>query len=193
MGVDFTCDEKSIGFSYGGWHNVRCTILEATLAYLDQRFAEILAKPVKEEESDWETMHIQSAAKNLQKHINEIRENANKKKQTKPGSLFEIGIREHNHILDCFINTIWENYFIDLLIEFGVGGIYALCNKSDCEGFYSVGNSYDIHELLTTIRPFLLKNTENLESGDNWLYDAAGDLIDMFQESIEKKKIVMIH
>ena len=102
-------------------------------------------------------------------------------------------MREHNHILDCFINKIWENYFIDLLIEFGVGGIYALCNKSDCEGFYSVGNAYDIHELLNTIRPFLLKNTKDLESSDNWLYDVADELIELFQESIEKKKIIMIH
>jgi hypothetical protein len=69
MGVEFTCDEKSFGRSYGGWHNIRCTILEATFAYLDKRFAEILAKPSKEEEDDWETTHIQSAAKNLQKHI----------------------------------------------------------------------------------------------------------------------------
>jgi hypothetical protein len=192
MGVDFTCDEKSIGFSYGGWHNIRCTILEATFAYLDKRFAEILAKFANEEEHDWETTHIQSAAKNLQKHIDEIREDANSKKQKSSEGIFGI-IREHNHILDCFINKIWENYFIDLLIEFGVGGIYALCNKSDCEGFYSVGNAYDIHELLNTIRPFLLKDTEDLESSDNWLYDVADELIELFQESIEKKKIIMIH
>jgi hypothetical protein len=192
MGVDFTCDEKSIGFSYGGWHNVRCTILEATFAYLDKRFAEILAKFAKEEEHDWETTHIQSAAKNLQKHIDEIREDANSKKQKSSEGIFGI-MREHNHILDCFINKIWENYFIDLLIEFGVGGIYALCNKSDCEGFYSVGNAYDIHELLNTIKPFLLKDTEDLESSDNWLYDSSNELIELFQESIEKKKIIMIH
>ena len=192
MGVDFTCDEKSFGCSYGGWHNIRCTILEATFAYLDKRFAEILAKPSNEEEDDWETTHIQSAAKNLQKHIDKIREDANSKKQKSSEGIFGI-MREHNHILDCFINKIWENYFIDLLIEFGVGGIYALCNKSDCEGFYSVGNAYDIRELLTTIRPFLLKNTEDLESSDNWIYDVADELIELFQESIEKKKIIMIH
>jgi hypothetical protein len=192
MGVDFTCDEKSTGFSYGGWHNIRCTILEATFAYLDKRFAEILAKFANEEEHNWKSTHIQSAAKNLQKHINEIRENAISKKQKSSEGIFGI-MREHNHILDCFINKIWENYFIDLLIEFGVGGIYALCNKSDCEGFYSVGNAYDIHELLITIRPFLLKDTEDLESEDNWLYDSSDELIDLFQESIEKKKIIMIH
>jgi hypothetical protein len=192
MGVDFTCDEKSIGFSYGGCHYIRCTLIEATFAYLDKRFAEILSKFANEEEHDWETTHIQSAAKNLQKHINEIREDANSKKQKSSECIFGI-MREHNHILDCFINKIWENYFIDLLIEFGVGGIYALCNKSDCEGFYSVGNAYDIHELLNTIRPFLLKDTKDLESSDNWLYDSSDELIELFQESIEKKKIIMIH
>jgi hypothetical protein len=192
MGVDFTCDEKSIGFSYGGWHYIRCTLIEATFAYLDKRFAEILSKFANEEEHDWETTNIQSAAKNLQKHINEIREDANSKKQKSSEGIFGI-MREHNHILDCFINKIWENYFIDLLIEFGVGGIYALCNKSDCEGFYSVGNAYDIHELLITIRSFLLKDTEDLDSEDNWLYDSSDELIELFQESIEKKKIIIIH
>lgn len=192
MGVEFTCDEKSFGRSYGGWHYIRCTLIESTFAYLDKRFAEILSKFANEEEHDWETTHIQSAAKNLQKHIDEIREDANSKKQKSSEGIFGI-MREHNHILDCFINKIWENYFIDLLIEFGVGGIYALCNKSDCEGFYSVGNAYDIHELLITIRPFLLKDTEDLDSENNWLYDSSDELIELFQESIEKKKIIMIH
>ena len=192
MGVEFTCDEKSFGRSYGGWHYIRCTLIESTFAYLDKRFAEILSKFANEKEHDWETNHIQSAAKTLQKYINEIREAANSKKQKSSEGIFGI-MREHNHILDCFINKIWENYFIDLLIEFGVGGIYALCNKSDCEGFYSVGNAYDIHELLITIRPFLLKDTEDLDSENNWLYDSSDELIELFQESIEKKKIIMIH
>jgi len=192
MGIDFTCDEKSFGCSYSSWHNIRCSVLEATFAYLESRFAEILTKPIKEESDDWETTHIQSASNSLQQYINDVRESANSKKQNKNVGIFGI-MRDHNHILECFLSRATELYFVDLLIEFGVGGIYALCNKSDCEGFYSVGNSYDIHELLTTIKPFLLKDTENLESYDNRLYDRSDELIDMFQESFEKKKIILIH
>jgi len=43
--------------------------------------------------------------------------------------------------------------FINSLNYFGLGGLYALCNQSDCEGFYTPGNSLDIYRLLVKIKP----------------------------------------
>jgi len=88
------------------------------------------------------------------------------------------------------INT--EQMYIDTLIYFNVGGLYALCNKSDCEGFYSPGNSYDICRLLDLIEPFIeideyyeriytpLTNTDNCR------------LYDVFEESWKTRTKVII-
>ena len=35
-------------------------------------------------------------------------------------------------------------YYLDLLTVLGVAGIYALMNKSDSDGYYSIGNAHDI-------------------------------------------------
>ena len=40
-----------------------------------------------------------------------------------------------------------------MLIYFNLSGIYTLLHKSDCEGFYSVGNSYDIYEMIQLVKP----------------------------------------
>ena len=67
-------------------------------------------------------------------------------------------------ILTCLlwfftILIIWF-YFLKVIFDekqlffFNISGIYAFCNKSDCEGYYSVGNSYDICQLFKLIKPF---------------------------------------
>jgi hypothetical protein len=101
-------------------------------------------------------------------------------------------IGKQSNLLDLFYSYSKNLDFIDLLIQFGVSGIYAFCVKSDCEGFYSVGNSYDICELLSVIKPFLLKNKDNLDSEENWLYMWIDELTDVFKSSIENKVIVTI-
>jgi hypothetical protein len=80
----------------------------------------------------------------------------------------------------------------DLLIYFGVGGVYALCNKMDCEGYYSVGNSYDILELFKLIKPFIINKTDNLETHGNEIYNCIIQVEKVFQESVDKKEIVII-
>jgi hypothetical protein len=95
-------------------------------------------------------------------------------------------------IFNAFSEHLGDLCFINILIQFGVGGIYTLCNKSDCDGFYTPGNSYDICELLNVIKPFTIKNKDNLDDEENWVYRCTDKLLELFQESSEKKLLVSI-
>ena len=77
---------------------------------------------------------------------------------------------------------------IDVLIFFGVGGLFSLCNKSDCEGYYSVGNAYDICELFHIIKPFLI---EKSDSPDNYA-NIITQVEDVFKESVEISQKILI-
>ena len=99
-----------------------------------------------------------------------------------------------DNFFESFITMVSADlWFGELLIEYGVAGLVALCRKSDCEGFYSVGNSVDICDLLIKIRPFLLVNKDDPESVQNIFYERTKDLLEVFEESVERKLFVRIH
>lgn len=51
-----------------------------------------------------------------------------------------------------FIHSSSEN--LNAFISVHCHGLYALCYKQDSDGFYSVGNAFDILTLFQTIEPF---------------------------------------
>ena len=53
------------------------------------------------------------------------------------------------------------NTYLDLLTILGLSGIFSLNNASNCNGFYSIGNSYDIANAIDLIMPFI--NNEYIE------------------------------
>ena len=80
------------------------------------------------------------------------------------------------------------------LIYFDIGGLYSLCNKSDCEGFYSVGNSIDICKLFDLIEPFIKLNDEDKHSA---IYVSGTgfyckSLYELFKESATQNKKITI-
>ena len=74
-------------------------------------------------------------------------------------------------------------YYLDLLTVLGVAGIYALMNKSDSDGYYSIGNAHDIISLFKTIIPFV---------EDEYMREAIHDVITVFQASIDNYMIIVI-
>lgn len=175
MGIDLYCGDKNFCCSYGTWHNIRIELIKATFEYLEVHFAV----------TDYEEgTHEQGSMRALKQYIEKIQNGSVIKE-----SVF--GNKESN-LFDLFSTYSRLLEFVDLLIEFGVGGIYSLCNKSDCEGFYSVGNSYDICELFKLIKPFLLKNKEDLNAEENWLYRNIDELINVFKDSVEHNEMVRI-
>ena len=174
MGIDLYSGDKTFGCSYSTWNNIRIELIEATFKYIEQYFD---SGKIQEGTNEYVSLN------QLKQYIETI-QNEKIMKQTFIG--------KQSNLLDLFYSYSKNLDFIDLLIQFGVSGIYAFCVKSDCEGFYSVGNSYDICELLSVIKPFLLKNKDNLDSEENWLYMWIDELTDVFKSSIENKVIVTI-
>lgn len=169
MGIELYCGDKSFECSYGDWYNVRRDLVEATFEYLKVHFA---IAEYGENTFEYNSMTI------LNQYI-EIIQNG-------------IIISKQSSLLDEYYVYSNQLKFIDLLIQFSVGGLYSLCNKNDCEGFYSVGNSYDICVLLKLVKPFLLKNKDNLDSPENLVYGWIDDITAIFKESVDKNEFVLI-
>lgn len=75
------------------------------------------------------------------------------------------------------------NYYLDLLTVVGVNGVYSLVNKSDVEGFYSIGNCVDIVNAINTVHEFI---------EDEYMKMAINDCKKVFQEGIEKNMVVAV-
>jgi hypothetical protein len=174
MGIDLYCGKKTFGCSYSSWYNVRSALIEATFEYLEVHFA--ITEYEEGTEEHGEMLALKQYMKKIQNRV----------------ILKDSVIGKESNVLDEFYVYSIRLEFIDLLIQFGVGGIYSLCNKSDNEGYYSVGNSYDICELLKVVKPFLLKNRVNIDDQENWLYNGIDEVTNVFKESLEKKLIVKI-
>ena len=186
MGIDLNCDTKGFSCSYSCWHNIRAELIEATFAYLEYLIAN------ETNNLDQERFE-QSVVSHLKQYINEIREYGASLENDKPPINPFALLSSKRDLFDAFSEYSGDLCFINILIQFGVGGIYALCNKSDCDGFYSVGNSYDICQLIMLIKPFTIKNKDNIDDEENWLYRCIDKLFELFQESSGKKFLVLIY
>ncbi len=170
MGISVNCKEKGFCCSYSGWNRLRVTIIEATLRYLRAKF--VLDESTKNEED--EDHNYGYNKKEIEKFIDRI------------NILLSTSTHKDGHV-NIFIHIITEfPQYIDALIYFNVGGIYSLVNKSDCEGFYSPGNSLDIIILLDLIKPII---NEYYNDEYSTIYE---DIYDMFEESWKEKENIII-
>jgi hypothetical protein len=146
MGVDFYCNNKTFGCSYGGWNERRIYILKITYKYL--------IDAIKNQKNEIYTQEeLEQISKSYLEVINKI---------------FEFGSISS---VDKFKLNIHNTYFaLDILIKFDVGGLYALINKNDYEGQYTPGNSLDICKLLDVIKPYFDKDDEDVSYIYNSIY-----------------------
>lgn len=161
MGVDFCCGSKTFGCSYSGWNSIRNDIIIATFRYLEA-VLNTMEKNEMQEDDDPNRNVL---------NLNELLQYYNDMKRIKSDKLIE-------HVSNMRLIDV------NRLILFDVGGLFALCNKSDCDGYYSVGNSYDIVNLLKIIKPYM-DYTKYIEEWFN-------TLIELFQESVELKEKISI-
>ena len=75
------------------------------------------------------------------------------------------------------------NYYLDLLTVLGVNGVYSLVNKSDVEGFYSIGNSVDIVNMMKIVYNFV---------EDEFTKMSINESRKVFESSIEKNMVVAV-
>jgi len=163
MSIHIICNEKSFNCSYANWNIFRIEIIYSTIEYLQTLPTVSLefntsvpsSTPLRLQEKDYYNEIIIDFVKNIQK------------------------IKKHL-LIEKIVSLCTESSFlIDTLIHYDVGGLFSLCNKNECVGYYSLGNSYDIYELFSKIKPFIINNN-------------IIDIEKIFIESINTKKKVII-
>lgn len=174
MGMDLICDKEHWSCCYSTWSKLRNECVKATFAYI-QQFIQSNTIRIDNEERRQQTKMLAYIDKiNAHKSDNELLSNADL------------------NLISGFLDECKHIEFIDLLVKFGVSGLYALCYKCDCEGYYSVGNAYDICDLFTLIRDFTIKNHNDLDAEENYIYRSISHIEKVFQESLQLKRIVSI-
>ena len=148
MGVDFYCNDKTFSCSYGNWNIRRMAILKATYNYLIYTISNYKNEDYSEEE----------LKDQIERHLIIINE------------IFENGLVQN---IDKFLHNVYSkrHFSLDTIIKYGAGGIYALLNKSDCEGHYSPGNCLDICILLDLIKEYYDVSSEDTEWIKNSIYN----------------------
>jgi hypothetical protein len=181
MGVDFYCVNATFGCSYGTWNEIRQTVIISTFEYIQDKFQR--EKELYENITDEENENFIGEGSNYNCYKHDLIELMDKMKCT---NAFDGANGVNNFMFLC--------KKIDALIYFDIGGLYSLCNKNDCDGFYSVGNSIDICQLFDLIEPFIKKNNTNCYSA---IYEEKGipmdnRLYDLFKESATCNKKITI-
>jgi hypothetical protein len=152
MGVDFYCNETSFGCSYGRWGNIRKTIVWATINYLKDK--------IKQDEENYNENEIGEGT-DYYSYVGSIKKLSNDLKtkyDINPTNRFNT-----DSTIEYLLTIVKSSgHYLNALIYFNVCGLFFLCNKNDCEGFYSPGNSLDICKLLDIIKEHVKKLDEEV-------------------------------
>ena len=188
MGVDFYCEDITFGCSYGYWGEIRKEIILATIDYIQDKYEKDkeLYGNLNEEDENW--IGEGSRYYYYMEDLMEAKKILLEKKPSK--NVFGI---EMDNTLNVFIILFRNLKYMNALNRFDIGGLFALCNQSDCEGYYTPGNSLDICSLFDRIEPFV-KNYScydsifpKREEGTNY-----NRVYDVFEESYKTMKKVSI-
>ena len=189
MGVDFYCHNVSFGCSYGRWANIRKEIILATIDYIQHKYEkdkELYGNLTDDDHENW----IGEGSSYHCYIIDLLQMKTILLTQKQTENVF--GNKSHD-IIQNFIVLCNNFKFINALNKFNIGGLFALCNQSDCEGYYTPGNALDICSLFDRIEPFV-KNYScydsifpKREEGTNY-----NRVYDVFEESYKTMKKVSI-
>lgn len=186
MGVDFRCDDCGFCCRYSYWNDIRIEIIHATFLYILDKFEkdEELYKDITDED-DENFIGEGSTYYCYKKQILEI------KKAIYPANrvitdVFSVIVDDK---VPKFLSICKSDYSkFNALNYFDIGGLFAISNQSDCEGFYTSGNSLDICQLLDKIKNFV----NNKNSIYDCIYVNKDRLYDVFEESYKKNKKIRI-
>jgi hypothetical protein len=187
MNLNISCGEKKFTASFSYWYSIRNNIIKASINYIEDKIKRDneMYENLKEDEINYigngsYYNYYMNIITDLIYEINE--ENKNKTKL--------LGIKIDNTI-KIFMKLSCELRILNALNYFGLGGLFALCNQSDCEGYYTPGNSLDVCALLIRIKPFM-----NNYEGYSCLYSPEqvgySNIYSIFEESHKRLKNVSI-
>ena len=173
---------------YSTWFEQRVDIILATIKYLETKIAEVesFISKLSEDElegdpiypienNSFDALEFQSNISELKKYLIDPIHKTTKKEQI------------YNILIACNKRCGIK----DGLVSFGVYGVYLLCDQSDCNGVYTVGESHDILELLETIEPSIDKESEIYRAAyiDN---KDSSSIISVFRDSVNTRQPIKI-
>lgn len=150
MGVNFYCGDITFGCSYSGWSIIRIEIIKATFDYIQDKYTKDKELYGHLKEDDENYIGEGSGYHCYMTDLLNAKKILLEEKLTK--SVFGIEI---DNTVNVFIKLCHNLKLMNSLNNFDIGGLFALCNQSDCEGYYTPGNSLDICSLFDKIEPFV--------------------------------------
>ena len=186
MGIDLYCNNKSFFTSYSGWNEIRVNIIKITFKYIQKKFIEDNnnnnTKNIDDRDEDifnagsyW---YYMNAIKELIDEMDEM----TKAKEI----LLELNV---DNTINIFAHLCHNLNLMNAFNYFEIGGLIALCNQNDCDGYYTPGNSLDICILFDIIKDAVM--THNVFIYD-FIYTSKNNLYDLFQESYATVNKVII-
>jgi hypothetical protein len=172
MKLNIFCGDKSFSSSYTYWYKIRSNIIKASIDYIKYKF-------------------------NKNNELYKMIDNKDDKNYIGKGSYYNCCMNDMNHIINAIYDENMDNImknFIRLTSElktilvlnyFELGGLFALCNQSDCGGYYTPGNSLDICLLLDKIK-FCMKKYEGYNCIYNTNVVSANAVYQIFENSYKK-------
>ena len=158
MGIQILCNNESYSCGYTSWSVFREEVANASIRYLQSIYEQMLQRT---EEANEE-------------------QNA---EQTCLEKIFEYLHANNCGTLEDFFRFFNDMKFQNAFIYFELGGVYALLNKSDDDGYYTVGNSLDIVDTMELIEPHILYDDVKRR------YDC---IKKVFEESVLTRKVVLV-
>ena len=190
MGVTINCVNTGKCCSCETWFRQRVDIIIATIDYLEIKIAEVETALSKYDQEQDEVFPIENSrydAMCYRQFIRDLRD-----RLIEPIRSVRDKYAMYAGPFDILCSAFKYIGVKPAMIAFGVYGIYPLCAQSDVEGAYSVGNSYDIIELLLKLEPTIEKSSELydvLYIRDN---DCTSPILAIFKDSFETRQPVRI-
>lgn len=155
MGYCINCEGVMFTCGYSRWEKFREEIALASVAYLQNEYDVLL-------ENGANDSYLENQLSQLMEHLN---------------------VNNCGTVSD-FMLLFSEMDRMNIFIYYHMGGVYTLLNKSDDDGYYTVGNSTDIVYTLQRIEKHI--SDEDTKS-------IFPDVLKVFQSSIQKKQLVAIY
>jgi hypothetical protein len=165
MSLLLECNGVQLNIIHVNWHEIRKGFAEATILYLiDTR---------------------DRLNKNILLNSQGVSSQVTESTVTKINTILETKMEDEADYFDYLCKIFHTNKCnMEILIELGLSGIIALLCKCDNEGYYSIGNSYDILDMIDIVKDFI-RNKNTL--------DHLNILIELFKISVNTKTLVRIN
>ena len=178
--MNICCDDKTFSCTHNYWHKIRTNIVKATMDYIKDKFTKDKEAFTREDKNDVNYIGLGSY---YNYHMNNINEIVDEIKEVNKSNFYYINMdMQLDNTIKVLLSFVSEFNNLSALNYFSLGGLFALCNQTDSEGYYTPGNSLDICLLLDKIK-FYMKKYEGYSSIYKLNRVANSTIYDVFETS----------